>query len=166
MEEVPPLSHNALTLDWSFGFQGKVHSLASENRSAIFYTTAHTGIIYDYASKTQQLLQGHCNEIVATCVSEDKKWIATADSGLDSVIVVWDSLTGTPVKTIFGPHEGGVAALAISGDSMFLASLGKVQDGMAGDQEVRPGEGGARSEVRVRNELRPVYVTVPGITRS
>mmetsp|Transcript_20905 Transcript_20905/g.43637 ORF Transcript_20905/g.43637 Transcript_20905/m.43637 type:complete len:926 (+) Transcript_20905:54-2831(+) len=146
MEEVPPLSSNALTLDWSFGFKDKVHSLASDNRSAIFYTTAHTGIIYDYASKSQQLLQGHCNEIVATCVSEDKKWIATADAGPDSVIVVWDSLTGTPVKTIFAPHEGGVAALAISGDSMFLASLGKVEDGMSGEQELSLWEWSAETD--------------------
>ena len=160
MDEVPPLSSNALTLDWSFGFKGQLHSLASENRSAIFYTTAHTGIIYDYASKTQQLLQGHCNEIVATCVSEDKKWIVTADSGPDSVIVVWDSLTGTPVKTIFGAHERGVEALAISGDSMFLASLGKVQDGLAGEQELSLWEWSAETDSALYT------CAVPGVQSS
>ena len=42
-----------------------------------------------------------CNPITCCCVSEDKRWIATADSGPDSMIVVWDSLNGTPIKTIF-----------------------------------------------------------------
>ena len=146
MEEGATSSQNALTLEWSFGFQGSVHSLASQSRSAIFYTTAHTGIIYDYTSKTQQLLQGHCNEITATCVSEDKKWIATADSGPDSVIVVWDSLTGTPVKTIFNPHPNGVAALAISSDSMFLASLSNIPANEPGEQYLSLWEWSAETE--------------------
>lgn len=36
-----------------------VHSLCNDSRTAIFYSTAHTGIIYDYQMKKQQLLQGH-----------------------------------------------------------------------------------------------------------
>ena len=81
-------------------------------------------MIYDYSTKTQKLLQGHCNPITSTCVSPDKKWIASADAGPDSVIVIWDSETGVPVKTIFNPHNLGVADLAMSSDGMFLASLG------------------------------------------
>lgn len=36
-----------------------VHSLCNDSRTAVFYSTAHTGIIYDYQMKKQQLLQGH-----------------------------------------------------------------------------------------------------------
>ena len=59
------------------------------------------------------------------------------------MIVIWDSISGTPVKTIFNPHQNGVAALAISSDSMCLASLSQVDD--VGEQEVRRSrkEGGA-----------------------
>ena len=118
-------SSPALSLLWSHGFQDKCHAhcLSTDSRHAVFYTTAHTGVIFDYQSKTQQVLQGHCNPISAAVISPDKKWIITADSGPESVIVVWDSLTGTPVKTIFDPHTHGVSALAISADAMFISSL-------------------------------------------
>jgi len=29
-----------------------VHNLTAQNRHEIFYSSAHTGVIYDYASKT------------------------------------------------------------------------------------------------------------------
>ena len=120
----------ALSLNWAFGFNkdivGGVHNLSDESRSAIFYVAAHTGVIYDYATREQRLLQGHCNPITACCVSEDKRWIATADSGPDSVIVIWDSLSATPVKTIFNPHPHGVCAMDLSPDAMFLVSLSAV----------------------------------------
>lgn len=48
----------------------------------------------------------------------------TADLGNDSVLVVWETETGTPVKTIFNPNPGGVKAVAISEDSEYIASLG------------------------------------------
>jgi len=58
-------SSNALNLKWVLGFnknidQG-VHFLTSDNRTEIFYTSSHTGVIYNYVKKTQRLLQGHCN---------------------------------------------------------------------------------------------------------
>ena len=47
---------NALNLQWVMGFnkdidQG-VHNLTTDSRHEIFYSAAHTGVIYDYASKT------------------------------------------------------------------------------------------------------------------
>jgi len=47
--------NNALTLEKVFGFnkdidQG-VHFLADDQRTEIFYSAAHTGIIFDYISK-------------------------------------------------------------------------------------------------------------------
>lgn len=59
-------------------------------------------------------------------MSKDKRWIATADSGKESLIVVWDSLKATPVKIISNPGgEGdeGVVAMDMSADAMFLATL-------------------------------------------
>ena len=41
---------NALALKWVFGFNKDVirgvHSLANPNRNALFYASAHTGVIY------------------------------------------------------------------------------------------------------------------------
>jgi len=119
---------NALNLQWVLGFnkdidQG-VHNLTTESRNEIFYSAAHSGVIYDYANKTQKLLQGHCNQITATMCSEDKRWIVTADSGEDSMLIVWDSLSGTPVRTFLNPHPDGIKCLDLSMDNKFLVTLG------------------------------------------
>lgn len=70
------------------------------------------------------MLQGHCNEISATACSEDKRWIVTADKGDDSMLIVWDSLTGTPVRTFLNPHPDGVTCLDLSYDSQYIITLG------------------------------------------
>ena len=40
------------------------------------------------------------------------------------MLIVWDSITGTPVRTFFNPHPGGVKCLDLSADNMYLATLG------------------------------------------
>ena len=117
-----------LSLKWAFGFNsaspGGVVNLSTKDSSAIFYASAHTGIIHDLDSGTQRVLQGHANAISAVAASRDRKWIATADAGDDdSLLVVWSVASGTPVKTIVNPHAGGVAAMDISPDSKFLATV-------------------------------------------
>ena len=121
----PSSDQNALSLSWIFGFSREValHNLCDENRAAIFYCSAHTGIIYDLNSKTQKLLQGHCNSISCTCASADRRLIATADTGEDSMLVVWDSYSAAPVKTIAAPHPSGVKAMDISPDGKYLVTL-------------------------------------------
>ena len=125
------MAGNPLTLQWAFGFNkdvvSGVHNLSDDTRNAVFYLAAHSGVIYDYANRQQRLLQGHCNPITCCCVSEDKRWIATADSGPDSMVVVWDSLNGTPIKTIFNPHPHGVISMDMSPDAMFLVTLSEPQ---------------------------------------
>lgn len=63
------------------------------------------------------------NAIAAVTVSKDKKWIVTADTGDDSMVVVWDSETGTPAKTLFNCHPGGVSALDLAADGKTLVTL-------------------------------------------
>lgn len=121
---------NALRLAWSFGFQkdlvNGVHNLSTPARRAVFYPAAHTGVIYDFARRQQRLLQGHCHPISCCAVSEDKRWIVTADRGAEAMLVVWDSATGHPIKTIFQPHPLGVEALDISPDALFIVTLSAV----------------------------------------
>ncbi|CAM9875392.1 unnamed protein product, partial [Choristocarpus tenellus] len=134
---------NALSLTWAFGFNKDiidgVHSLHTNDNNALFYVAAHTGVIYDYASRTQQLLQGHCNPITAVAVSQDKKWIVTADAGSDSMMVVWDALSGTPIQNMFNPHPNGITSVDISPDALFLVTLGS--PGVSGEEERGPGQG-------------------------
>ena len=112
---------NVLALRWAFGFsrEAGVHNLCDENRSALFYASAHTGVIYDLNSKTQRLLQGHCNQISCTCVSPDRRYLATADRGADSMLVLWDSYTGNPVRSISNPRRMPLF-LRLSGDDTLL----------------------------------------------
>lgn len=56
---------NALNLKWVLGYNKEidqgVHNLTTDQRTEIFYSAAHSGVLYDYQSKSQKLLQGHCN---------------------------------------------------------------------------------------------------------
>lgn len=97
--------------------------MTKSGRNALFCVSAHYGIIYDYEYRTQTVLQGHCNQITCCAVSKDKRWIVTADAGDDSILVIWDSLSGAPVKTLFSPHAHGVCSVDISDDALFVATL-------------------------------------------
>lgn len=117
----------ALTLHWTLGINkdvvAGVHNLSDAETSDMFYAAAHTGVIFDYNTGVQRLLQGHVNPISATGVSKDKKWIVTADTGPDSMMVVWERESGTPVKTFFNPHPYGVHALDIAPKLQYLVTL-------------------------------------------
>jgi len=130
---------SALSLSWVFGFSRDVpvHNLCDANRSAIFYVSAHTGIIYDLNAKSQQLLQGHCNPITCTCASADRRYIATSDRGSDSMLVLWDSYSTQPIKTIAAPHPNGVRAMDLSPDGKYLVTLSEPPaEGGAGEPQV------------------------------
>lgn len=123
---------NALNVKWIFGFSkdiiGGVQSLSKSGRNALFSISAHCGIIYDYEYRSQTILQGHCNFISCCAISKDKRWIVTSDCGAESILVIWDSLTGAPVKTLFTPHENGVISLDISDDALYIVTLGAPQE--------------------------------------
>jgi WD40 repeat protein len=121
----PSHAGHALSLEWAFGLSRAVgvHNLCDENRLALFYASAHTGVIYDLASKTQLLLQGHCNGITATAASEDRRRLVSADAGPDSMLVLWDSYSAEPIKSISAPHPLGVAALDLTPDARYAATL-------------------------------------------
>lgn len=119
-------------MKWVLGFnmeidQG-VHFLTSDTRTEIFYTSSHTGVIYNYVKKKQRLLQGHCNQITATACSDDKKWLVTADTGEDSMLVVWDSIYGVPVRTFLNPHPNGIICMDLSTDNQYIVTIGAESD--------------------------------------
>ncbi|XP_063000378.1 cilia- and flagella-associated protein 251 [Elgaria multicarinata webbii] len=122
-----PLSAHPLGLSWVFGYNSKlpVFNLLDEDFRVILYVSAHTAVIHDVLRNRQYLLQGHTSCISCICLSEDRRWVATADRGPESLLIVWDSYSAVPVHTIFDSHpEGGVATIAISHDSKFLATIG------------------------------------------
>lgn len=137
----------ALTLHWTLGINkdvvGGVHNLSNADSNNMFYAAAHTGVIFDHKTGVQRLLQGHVNPITATAVSKNRKWIVTADTGPDSMMVVWDRETAIPARTVFNPHPYGVHALDIAPKVHYIVTLSapapvgetsKVGSGQEGEQ--------------------------------
>ncbi|XP_067932083.1 cilia- and flagella-associated protein 251-like [Watersipora subatra] len=111
---------------WSFGQNKNIPmvNLSTDTRSIIMYACAHTGICYNFENNTQKLLQGHNNNISSTCVSEDKRWLTTADKGPNNcMVIVWDTSTFFPVQTIFEAGTQGVVAMALTPDARYLATI-------------------------------------------
>jgi cilia- and flagella-associated protein 251 len=72
----------------------------------------------------QKRLQGHCNQITAIACSNNKRWVVTADSGDDSMLIAWDSYSGIPVRMFLNPHPNGISHMALSADDLYIATLG------------------------------------------
>ncbi|XP_015760219.1 PREDICTED: WD repeat-containing protein 66-like [Acropora digitifera] len=125
IEDEMSASATSLNMRWSFGVNRNVpvHNLSNGGRKMALFVCAHVGVMFDWEGNKQQLLQGHCNAISCTCVSEDRRWIATADRGTDSMVILWDSFTTIPVQTIFEAHPDGCAAIAMSPDAKYIATI-------------------------------------------
>ncbi|CDJ36976.1 hypothetical protein, conserved [Eimeria tenella] len=87
-------TNTPIKLEWAFGFdkgiRNGVHSLTRgpNSEKAIFFPASNTGVIHMYneeglkaKAEKQVLLRGHINHISGVAISEDKEWIATADTG-------------------------------------------------------------------------------------
>ncbi|XP_045700250.1 cilia- and flagella-associated protein 251 [Phyllostomus hastatus] len=116
-----------LTMTWKFGWNSSlpVFYIRDENQRVLLYASAHTAVIYSVSKNDQHHLQGHPNVISCLCVSEDRRWIATADEGPNCLIIIWDSFTGIPVHTIFDscPKDHGIRAIAMTHDAKYLATI-------------------------------------------
>jgi cilia- and flagella-associated protein 251 len=115
-------------LQRAFGFnkdlpQGVIN-VSDHSRKAVFYAVGHTGVLFDYERNTEILFQGHRNPISCIAASGDRRWIVTADRGPDeSLMIIWDSRSGNPLETILNPHPGGVCAIDMSDNAVYLATL-------------------------------------------
>ncbi|XP_069897497.1 cilia- and flagella-associated protein 251-like isoform X1 [Dipodomys merriami] len=115
-----------LTLTWSYGWNSSLPVLyIRDERRVLLYVCGHTAVLFHVFSNVQHHLQGHSNIISCLCVSEDRRWIATADKGPGCLIIIWDSFSGIPVHTIFDscPEGNGIRTIAITRDAKYLATI-------------------------------------------
>ncbi|XP_078733250.1 cilia- and flagella-associated protein 251 isoform X1 [Lampetra fluviatilis] len=120
-------SPEALVLAWSIGVNSRVavRSLQDAERKAVIYTCGRAVVLFDYEKHTQHILQGHANTLSCMCLSENKRWLATADTGPGSTVIVWDTYSGIPVHTLFSCHpEEVVVAMTMSPDASYIITLG------------------------------------------
>ncbi len=80
--------------------------------------------------------QGHANSITCLAATEDRSTIITADVGQESLMVLWSSETGLPVRSIKQPHPHGVLAMDVAPGGAWLATIG-APNPETGEQEVR-----------------------------
>ncbi|EEH56662.1 uncharacterized protein MICPUCDRAFT_58878 [Micromonas pusilla CCMP1545] len=102
----------------------------------VCYIAAHTAVIFDCVSKTQLVLQGHCNPITCLVATADRSYVATADAGPDAMIVVWCVATGEPARTIPSPSPHGIGAMDITPCGKHVAAVSAPPPGF-GVSEVR-----------------------------
>ncbi|KAL4646599.1 WD repeat-containing protein 66 [Arapaima gigas] len=121
-----PKTH-PLTLEWVFGMNKAlpVFSLQDDEELVILYGSSHVAVVYNHTTNSQYSLQARLNLISSLCMSEDRRWLVTGDKGSESLVIIWDTYSGIPVRTLFDCHpEGGVATMALSSDSKLLVTVG------------------------------------------
>eukprot|EP00668_Euglena_longa_P012013 GGOE01014437.1.p1 GENE.GGOE01014437.1~~GGOE01014437.1.p1 ORF type:complete len:932 (-),score=199.66 GGOE01014437.1:205-3000(-) len=118
-----------LSLQWVFGLnkdeKGIVHNLSDGKRKAVFYYVGHTAVIYDVDTHRQRLLQGHKNPIISSCMSDDRRFVVTADLGEESMMIVWDTHAYIPIKSMPISNYDGVLDMDITSDAMYIVTLSK-----------------------------------------
>ena len=114
----------ALSLHVVLGFSsqviGSVGSLQDAERNVMCYLSGHVLVVHDIETGKQNKLQGHKNAINCLKTSPDKSMICTADSGFDSLLIVWDSNTLEPAQILESPYERGFECIDISTNGKYL----------------------------------------------
>ncbi|CAH2266422.1 jg1018 [Pararge aegeria aegeria] len=112
---------------WIHGYNLKVGviNLNEQGSTTVFYAAGNVAVLYNWSVNNMMILQGHKHTVISIASDSEGKWLVTADSGPENVIIIWDSSDYFPQKTIFNPHGNArLAKVVISADAKFLLTLG------------------------------------------
>ncbi|XP_052758996.1 cilia- and flagella-associated protein 251-like [Galleria mellonella] len=112
---------------WIYGYNPKVGviNLNDKGSTTIFYAASNCAVLYNWTTNQMRILQGHRH--VVSCIASDRqgKWLVTADSGPENIVIIWDSSNNFPQRTLFSPHRDiKVSRVALSADAKYLLTLG------------------------------------------
>ncbi|KAG6448660.1 cilia- and flagella-associated protein 251 isoform X2 [Manduca sexta] len=115
------------SIRWIHGYNPKVGVINLNDRgtTTAFYAAANCAVLYNWTTNQMRILQGHRHTITAIASDSTGKWLVTADSGPENILIIWDSTDYFPQKTLFSPHgDVKVAGVTLSPDAKYLLTLG------------------------------------------
>ncbi|XP_046744933.1 cilia- and flagella-associated protein 251-like [Diprion similis] len=123
--ENPKLTPFKLRHSYGINPQVPLVNLTSKDRTLIAYACSHAAALYDYTSRDMHLLQGHQNHVSMISTDTEGKWLLTADSGKDNVVIIWDTETRVPICTLFNPHGmEELLAAKLSPNAKYIVTIG------------------------------------------
>ena len=108
----------------------------NDKQQRVCYAASHMVVISNHDDPHQTVLQGHCQPVSCLATSKDRSVVASADTGPNSLIVLWDAQTATPFWSVSKPHPYGIAAMQLSPDGRQLVALSAIVPGGSEQQLV------------------------------
>ncbi|XP_075969110.1 cilia- and flagella-associated protein 251-like [Anticarsia gemmatalis] len=111
---------------WIHGYNNKVEviNLNSYGSTIVFYAAANCGVLYNWTRHQMRILQGHRHVVTALATDKKGRWLITADSGPENILIIWDSIDLFPQRTFFSPHGANkIAKVALSADAKYLMTM-------------------------------------------
>ncbi|KAL3270251.1 hypothetical protein HHI36_009307 [Cryptolaemus montrouzieri] len=116
-------------LQWAYGFNkdaSVINLCQSTHHRIVFFNVTQCGALYDIKQNKMEFLQGHPNKVIAISSTHDGRFLTTADSGPDNIIIIWQRSNISPAMIYFDPYEGrNILSIAISPLGTYLVSIGE-----------------------------------------
>lgn len=115
-----------VTLDFVHGFNTENirSNLRYNNYNEIIYHTSRLGVIYNKEFKKQTYHMNHENTIISLDINDKGTMVITGEEGIEPMINIWNSHSGTLINKLKPIHEYGVIFVRISSDNHRIVSVG------------------------------------------
>ena len=122
----------SLTLSHVFGYRTKDNrnNVKYLSKSSIIYHSSNLCVIQDLQTKSQRFFKAHTNEITAFTLSDNRKYVATAEgasSSSNTNIIVWNVNNFNELSHTTIPNGNGIKVLTFTPNNEYVicVELGK-----------------------------------------